>query len=341
MSSLEYLFQCWNQFRRGKRKKKDVQFFERYLEDHIFQLHEELTTFTYRHGRYHFFDIFDPKERHIGKACVKDRLVHQMVYATLIAIFDKRFIFHSLSSRLGKGTHLGLDHLQRMIRKVSANGKKPCFALKMDIKKFFDSMDHTLLKRLIRKNVHDEKVLQLVDLIIDSFQVREGALGGVGIPLGNVTSQLFANIYLHVLDDFVKRVLRIRYYLRFCDDFIFLSNDENLLKALIPLIRNFLQQHLRLELHPKKVTIRKLSQGIDFVGYIFFSKHRLIRTRTKQRMKRRLKKAYVDYLQGKISASSMDQRLQSYLGILSHSNQNNLSQALKNAYWLRAWRKEN
>ena len=205
----------------------------------------------------------------------------------------------------------------------------------MDIKRFFDSVNHQILKKLLRKNIQDEKTLKIVDSIIDSFRVKNGLLGDIGIPLGNVTSQIFANIYLHELDDFIKQTLRERFYLRYCDDFIILSRDENHLQSLIVTISAFLSTQLKLELHPKKVVIRKLNQGIDFVGYILFLKHILMRTRTKLRMKKRLKVAYEYFLNGTIDASSMDQKLQSYLGILSHANQHALSQALKNAYGVR------
>jgi hypothetical protein len=151
-----------------------------------------------------------------------------------------------------------------------------------------------------------------------------------------VTSQLFANVYLHELDSFVKHRLKEKYYLRYCDDFIILSNEKIRLEALIHSIREFLAKKLRLELHPKKVIIRKLQHGIDFVGYVLFEKHVLMRTRSKQRMKRRLKEGYEKYLIGAVDAAPMDQRLQSYLGILSHANQHTLSQAIKNAYWVRS-----
>lgn len=150
-----------------------------------------------------------------------------------------------------------------------------------------------------------------------------------------MTSQLFANIYLHELDDFVKQNLREKYYLRYCDDFIILSDDKKKLTDLIFLIQNFLKKNLQLELHPKKVGIRKLSQGIDFVGYVLFEKHVLVRTRTKQRMKSRLKDAYEGYMESKMNNITMDQKLQSYLGMLSHADQYAFSQALKNAYWVR------
>ena len=137
------------------------------------------------------------------------------------------------------------------------------------------------------------------------------------------------------LDDFVKQNLRERYYLRYCDDFIILSDSETHLRSLISIIQEFLSKHLRPELHPKKLIVRKLSQGIDFIGYVLFEKHSITRTRTKKRMRHRLKETYEDYLIGKIDATPLDQKLQSYLGILSHANQYSLSTALKNAYWTR------
>ena len=327
MTSLEHLFQSWDKFKRGKRKRKDIQCFERHLEDNIFQLHRDLITFQYLHAPYNQFYVTDPKQRHISKATVQDRLVHQSVFDVLNEYFDQKFILHSLSSRIGKSTHVGIKQLQTMIKKVSRNGTLPCYGLKMDIRKFFDTIDHQLLKTLVKKYIRDDRALRLIEAIIDSF--------AVGIPLGNVTSQLFANIYLHELDDFVKQTLREKYYLRYCDDFIILSIDETHLHHLISTIQEFLRNFLKLELHPKKVTIRKLTQGIDFVGTILFEHHTLTRTKTKQRMKKRLQEAYEQYFIGKISTSTMDQKLQSYLGILSHANQYELSTALKNSYWMR------
>jgi hypothetical protein len=230
---------------------------------------------------------------------------------------------------------VGVTQLQGMIRKVSANGKLPCYALKMDIRRFFDTVNHGILKTLLRKNIQDELTLKIIDMIIDSFKIKETPEGSIGIPLGNVTSQFFANLYLHELDDFIKQNLKERYYLRYCDDFIILANNEVHLRSLILVIQEFLSKILRLELHPKKLIIRKLTQGIDFVGYVLFEKHIVARTRTKQRMKTRLKEAYENYLIGKMDAAPMDQKLQSYLGTLSHANQHALSIALKNAYWIR------
>lgn len=334
--SLDYMFKSWDNFKRGKRKREDIQEFERFLEDNIFELHCGLKEQRYRHGPYEQFYVTDPKQRRISKANVRDRLVHQMVYSALNEIFDKKFIFDSLSCRLGKGTHKGTLRLRKMIRKVSVNGFKPCFALKMDIKRFFDSVNHNMLKVLLRERILDDKALKIIDAIIDSFHTRVGANGKVGMPLGNVTSQLFANIYLHELDLFIKDCLREKYYLRYCDDFLILSDNESHLCSLIDPISEFLRKILRLEIHPKKLTIRKLSQGIDFVGYVLFDKYTLLRNRTKKRLRNRLIEANEDFLNGKITTATLDQKLQSHLGILSHADQFNLSQSLKNAYWVRA-----
>ena len=335
MISPKHLFDSWDYFKRGKGRRKDIQHFERHLEDQIFALHHDLKTSQYEHGPYHQFYVFDPKKRHISGACVRDRLVHQTLHSALSNIFDEKFIFHSLSSRHEKGMHLGISHLHRMIQKVSANGRGTCFALKMDIRRFFDTIDHWTLKKLISKNLKDEKVLALIDIIINSFKTAQDFLSPRGIPLGNITSQLFANIYLHELDIFIKHHLRQKYYLRYCDDFILLSDDEQYLRDLIPVIEQFLKVHLRLELHPQKIILRKLSQGIDFVGHVLFQKYQLIRTTTKQRMQRRLREAYASYLEEKITPEAMDQKLHSYLGLLSHANQHTLSQALQNAYGTR------
>lgn len=335
MVSVENLFQAWKHFRRGKRHKQDVQYFERYLEDFIFELHDHLTTLRYQHGPYEYFYVFDPQKRYISKACVRDRIVHHMLYTTLRTIFDQSFIAHSFSCRIGKGTHAGIHQLHKSIRKVSRNGTQARFALKMDIHQFFDTIDHTILKTLLRKKVKDNQVLCIVDRVIDSFSSHKHHDQYKGLPLGNVTSQLFSNVYLHELDNFIKHTLRQKHYLRYCDDFIIVGHDKRELITLLEPIRNFLTQKLQLTLHPKKTILSNMHQGIDFLGYILFLKHRLLRTQTKQRMKRKLRTKYNAYLQQKIAPVHMDQCLQSYLGILSHANTYRLAQSIKNAYWIR------
>ena len=336
MVAVENLFLAWGHFKRGKRQRKDIQYFERYIEDCIFDLHEDLVTLRYQHGRYQHFHVFDPQKRYISKACVRDRLVHQMLYATLTEVFDPTFIFHSFSCRVGKGTHAGVNQLHKILRRVSHNGTRSCFALKMDVQRFFDSVDHDLLKSLLRQRVQDHRVLCITDRVIDSFRSQLDPPRNVGLPLGNVTSQIFANVYLHPLDHFVKHTLRQKYYLRYCDDFMIVAHEKSQLTALMEPISDFLAQQLRLTLHPKKIILSNMHQGIDFLGYILFLHHRLLRTSTRRRMQRRLKTKYTAYLQQQIDPTHMDQSLPSYLGILSHANTYRLSQNLKNTYWIRA-----
>ena len=324
MISVENLFQAWNEFRKGKKKKPDVQKFERYLEDNLFCLYKSLWNKTYEHGKYQSFYVQDPKRRHIHKAQVKDRVVHHLLYTFLYQIFDKTFIYDSYSCRLNKGTHRGVDRLEIFIRKASKNYTGPCFVLKCDIKKFFASIDHQILTDLLRKKIPDQNTMWLLKQVINSFHSEQGL--GKGIPLGNLTSQIFANIYLDGLDQYVKHTLKVYYYLRYADDFLILSSDKNHLLQLINQLEYFLREKLRLKLHQNKVVIRSLNWGIDFLGYIVLPHYRLPRTKTKKRIFRKLKE--------KVHAETLEQSFQSYLGYLKHANSYKLAQELKNFVYL-------
>ena len=310
LTSVENLFQAWDEFKKGKRKRKDVQIFERYLEDNLFELHQKLIKKTYQHGGYHAFFVNDPKRRHIHKASVEDRIVHHLLYKYLYEAWDKKFIYDSYSCRLNKGTHKGVKRLERFTMAVSKNYARPCWALKLDIKKFFASVDHEILKGLLRKKIIDKDTLWLLDEIINSFPG--------GIPLGNLTSQVFANIYMNELDQFIKHELKIKYYLRYADDLVVLSGDKQSLERLIVPIAEFLKIKLKLELHPNKIILRKLDWGIDFLGYVILPHYILPSTKTKRRMFKRIN----------------EENLSSYLGYLSHANSFRLSEELKNKLFL-------
>ena len=186
-----------------------------------------------------------------------------VVHKYLYALFDKIFVFDSYSCRLGKGTHKAVDRLEKFTRIVSKNYTKPCRALKLDIKKFFASVDHAILIQLLKRKVKELDILWLLKEVINSFCDCKG------IPLGNLTSQVFANIYLNELDQFVKHHLRVKFYLRYADDFVILSGDNQSLERLVVTVSNFLRSYLKLELHPEKIIIRKLDWGIDFLGILF------------------------------------------------------------------------
>ncbi|KKT32320.1 MAG: RNA-directed DNA polymerase (Reverse transcriptase) [Candidatus Moranbacteria bacterium GW2011_GWF2_44_10] len=332
--SPENLFSAWDNFKVGKIKKKDVQAFESKLEQNIFQLHRELRGRSYRHGSYASFYIRDPNQRHIHKAEVRDRILHHAVFSILNPIFEATFISHSFSCRIGKGTHKGVIALEKMIRKETQNYSRRCFILKCDVRKFFDTVDHGILMRILKKRIKDENALCLLREIISSFSSEHSDIFTVrGLPIGNLTSQLFANIFLNELDQFVKNKMRLKFYARYTDDFVIVGKDERELKNMLSEIRSFLKDRLSLELHPKKIVIRKYSQGIDYLGYIVLPHYQLLRTKTKKRVFKKLKMRIGQYRAGEISEKSLNQSLQSYLGVFSHADTHELEQELLNQFW--------
>ncbi|RIL12311.1 MAG: hypothetical protein DCC75_00675 [Proteobacteria bacterium] len=333
MTSTERLFEAWAEFRKGKTNRNDVQEFGRYAERNIFRLHRDLVSGNYRHGEYRSFFIHDPKLRHIRKACVRDRIVHQTLYTTLMRIYEPRFIDAVYSSRLGKGTHCAVEALRRCVFKVSRNFTRECWSLKCDIRRFYDSVDHEILFSLIMSTIKDERSLKLIKNVIESFHV-EGA-PGKGAPIGNLTSQIFTNIYLDELDQFVKHTLKVKHYLRFADDCLFLSHRKSELQALVPELEQFLNEHLKLKLHPEKIILRPLHQGIDFLGYVTLPRHRVLRNATKRRMLRKLRSRHNEFYKGEVTGESLSQSLQSYLGMLSHADAYRLSQDVMNIF---SWR---
>lgn len=307
--SCENLLRAWREFKKGKTKKKDILEFDFNLEEDIFSLYRELKNKTYINKPYVPFYVYDPKKRHIHKAEVRDRVVHQAIYRVLYSVYDKHFVHDSYSCRLGKGTHRAVKRLEEFLCKESRNYKRNVWVLKCDISKFFDSIDHEILKRILfRKNL-DQDTIWLLEKIIKSFEKAHNK----GLPLGNVTSQLFSNIYMNEFDQFIKHKLKIKYYIRYCDDFVIVSKDKKYLELLISQITFFLKDQLSLSLHPKKVEIRKLSQGIDFLGYVILPHYKVLRASTKKRIFRKIK-----------DGVSKESR-QSYLGILSHCKGYNLS----------------
>jgi retron-type reverse transcriptase len=256
------------------------------------------------------FYISDPKRRHIHKATVADRVLHQAIFRVLYPIFDQHFIHDSYSCRVRKGTHAGVRQLVRYAKKVSANHCVTAYVLKCDVRKFFQSIDHAILFRLLHRHIHDADVLWILRKVIESYQVQPGK----GLPLGNVTSQLFSNIYLNELDQWVKHEMKAKFYVRYCDDFLILDTSEEALKNAIPVIEHILHTRLQVSLHPQKVHIRKLGQGVDFLGYVVLPQAIMLRASTKRRMLR----------------SINSKNMPSYLGMLSHANASKLRTRITN-----------
>lgn len=311
--SAENLLAAWQEFVRGKRRRKDVQEFERDLMANILALHRDLAVNIYVHSAYQAFNISDPKPRIIHKASVRDRLLHHALYRKLYPFFDRTFIADSYSCRIGKGTHCAMNRFRAFGRIVSRNDTRTCWVLKCDIRKFFASVDHGILQGILKRSIPDENIMGLLECVIRSF---ESSASGKGLPLGNLTSQPFANVYLNDLDQYVKHTLKARHYIRYADDFVLLSEDRRTLEETLPLIDNFLREKLKLELHPDKVFISTLAAGVDFLGWLHFPDHRVLRTSTKRRMMKRLKE------------TSSSETVQSYLGLLRHGNAYNITKRI-------------
>lgn len=319
IASLENLLAAWQEFVRGKRQKPDVQIFARHLLDNLVGLHEELTTGTYCHGGYRTFSIADPKPRRIHKASVRDRVLHHAIHRVLYPFFDRTFIVDSYSCRLGKGAHKPLNRLRAFAYRVSQNHTRTCWILKFDIVQFFASIDHDILRYVLERYLPDRRILWLLQQVIGSFSSTRSA---VGLPLGNLTSQLLVNVYMNEFDQFVKHHLKARYFIRYADDFVIVSHDRPRLERLIGPIERFLWSRLRLRVHADKVTICTLASGVDFLGWVHFPHHRVLRTATKRRMFRR------------VQAHPVPTTLQSYLGLLGHGNTILLRGQLASDYWL-------
>ena len=303
--SLENLLEAWREFIRGKHLKKDVQIFESDLMDNIVSLHEDLSNYTYRHGSYEAFNISDPKPRNIHKATVRDRLVHHAIYRALYPFFDRTFISDSFSCRNKQGTHRALNRLRSFAFRVSHNHTRSCWILKCDIRKFFANIDHEVLKSILAEYISDKNILWLLDRVIDSFNSGQS---GVGLPLGNLTSQLLVNIYMNKFDQFMKHKIKAKYYLRYADDFVILAESKKYLIGLIPVLVRFLSIELKLELHPQKVFIKTIASGVDFLGWTHFTDHRVLRVASRRRMFK------------KLWQNSSSKSVKSYLGLLKHGN---------------------
>jgi RNA-directed DNA polymerase len=318
--SLENLLEAWKEFLNGKRSRSDVQQFERNLMSNLISLHQELTTKSYKHSSYEAFGVADPKPRSIHKASVRDRLLHHALYRKLCPFFDKTFIADSYSCRIGKGTHKAMERFNGFFNRMSDNHTKTVWVLKCDIRKFFASVDQSILMEILKAYISDKDIIWLLAEIIGSFYSTRP---NVGLPLGNLTSQLFVNIYMNRFDQFIKHRLKARYYIRYADDFTVMHSSKDYLLEILPKIADFLSDELKLSLHPDKVSIETLASGIDFLGWVHFPKHRVLRTVTKKRMLRGIKRS-----------AGKPETVQSYIGLLKHGNARKLASKVQKLYQL-------
>ena len=325
--SFDNLLNAAYQCRKGKTKANATLVFFNHLEENIIQLQNELMWGMYQMSPYHHFYVFEPKRRLISAPHFRDRVVHRAIYNLIEPLFDKQYIYDSYACRRGKGTHKGANRAQAFIRNVeSSNGR--AYALKADISRYFSSIDHHILKRIIDAKLQCARTKELLFYIIDN---SPSEAFGVGIPLGNLTSQVFANVYLNELDRFVKHELRAKYYIRYMDDFVIVHHDKNQLHKWRQDIEQFLHRSLRLQTNSKTQVFpiaRKSGRSLDFLGYRIYSTHKLLRKSSVKRIKTKLKKHRKQYALGEIKLIDINQNIQSWLGHASHADTYNLKRAL-------------
>jgi RNA-directed DNA polymerase len=288
--SMGNLTLAWRKARLGKTHKPDIIEFEKNIEKNLLALHYELKNKTYKPLPLTTFVLRDPKTRIISKSDFRDRVVHHALVRVLEPIYESTFICDSCANRKGKGTHYAIKRLDYFIRKVSDNYKTinkfsngiQGYCLKADIKHYFNEVNHEILINLISKKIKDSDVIWLIRQILNNCDKA-----GIGMPLGNLTSQFLANLYLDPFDKFVKQTLKLEYYLRYVDDFIILNKSRE--ELVLGAIEFFLKNNLKLRLHPQKSRIIPLSKGIDFVGFRNFAHHKLLRKRNIKNMKQKIK----------------------------------------------------
>jgi hypothetical protein len=265
--------------------------------------------------------VYEPKERIVAALPFRDRVLHQAIVAVIEPIWECRFIDDSYACRPGRGTHRGADRVQAMLRRAQREHGK-VYVLKADIAKYFYSIDHCVLKKLVRRRIRCRRTLALIDSIIDS-NAEPGDLCPVGLPIGNLTSQLFANVYLHELDEFVKHALRERYYVRYMDDFCIISHDKAHLHRVRVLIEQFLWDRLRLKTNAKTQIFpigTKFGRALDFLGYRIWPTHRRLRKSSISRITRTLRKLRRQYADGKVGMDRIRASIMSWIAHAAHAD---------------------
>lgn len=320
----ESLIAAWERTARGRSRQRDVIAFRADLEPNLIEIQESLIHRTYRTGPYHRFLVFEPKRREIASLPLKDRVVQHALVGVLEPILDARMIEQSFACRIGKGAHAGADLAQRHLRATRREHGR-VYALKADISKYFPSVSHDALKRILRRHVACRDTLWLIDGIIDSAG-DDDALLPRGIPIGNLTSQLFGNVYLNELDQFVRHVLRESRYLRYMDDFAIIHHDKQHLHDIRRAIEDFLWADLGLRTNSKTQVFEVSDRGraLDFLGYRIWPTHRLLRKDSVNRMKRKLRRMQAKYHRGEMTWDEIDAVIVSWVGHARHASTWNL-----------------
>ena len=312
------LLEAHQKTKKGKRFKKQVIEFEMNLETNLLQIGKELLSGTYKFSKYFEFKIYEPKERIIKTLSYKDRVVQTWYVENFLKpYFLPQFIQDSYACIEQKGTHKAVDKLQEYLRKANRKYSNNVWVLKCDISKFFFNINREILFKLISGKIKDKDFLKFTKKII--FYDDEK----IGIPIGNYTSQFFANIYLNELDKYIKEELKIKYLIRYMDDFVLLLENKEKSKETLVKIKKFLLEKLELKLNSKTAYFKE-KQGINFCGFRIWKTHKLLREQSKKKMKRKLRKFQKLYKNGKIKLSYITICLNAWKGHSKYANSYNL-----------------
>lgn len=295
---------------KSKRFRMEVLKYSARQEENIQATRALLESGRWSPGPYRDFYVYEPKKRQISAPCFRDRVVHHAIVQVIEPLFERRFIEHSYACRRGKGTHAASERMTAMLREMGGVG----YALKADISKYFPSIDHEVLLRAIGRVIGDKRMLGLIRVLVTDDAQRE-----CGLPIGALTSQLFANVYLDALDHFIKDCLGVKYYVRYMDDFIILHWDKRELWRLLDLIEAFVADSLKLRLNPK-TAVFSLSQGVDFVGYRHWPYRKKPRKRNVQRARKRFAGLSRVYHRGGVDMPTVRSVVASFVGYMKHCN---------------------
>ncbi len=284
LCSYDNLFLAYKKARKRKTTKSYVVEFEKNLKENLLLLRSELLLHCYNPKPLVNFTIHEPKTRKISKSDFRDRVVHHALCNIIEPIFEKSFIYDSYTNRIGKGTLKALQRFDFFKRKASRNHKEKCYIFKADIQKYFENVEHEILLSIIKKRISNKRIVWLIRKILANSSSQ-----GRGMPLGNLTSQFFANVYLNELDWFVKTKLKKKYYIRYVDDFVIFERDKGQLEFYKDEINIFLKNELNIWLHPDKSKILRLGHTINFLGFRVFYYHKLLKKSNIRKMKRKLK----------------------------------------------------
>jgi len=346
----ETLLFSYNKSKYGRRYSGEVLTYTANLEENLIDTQNHLIYKTYEIGKYRQFFVHDPKKRLIMALPFRDRVVQWAVYHILNPIFSKGYITDSYGCIEGRGSQQAVARLKYWLRKPS-NGKKMYF-LKLDISKYFFRVDHRILLGIMARKIDDPDTMWLLNKIINSEDTGFGLPSGFsaheteerlfdkGMPIGNLTSQMFANVYLNELDQYCKRELKIRHYIRYMDDIVILSDSKERLHKYEELISVYLDEKLRLNLN-HKTCIRPVTLGIDFLGYKVWSTHVKLRKSSARKMKRRMKHIQKQYANDEIDFDNANATMQSYFGLLKHCNSLRLKNKILGDFVLRRRDDEN